>query len=390
MIPHYFDWAATSPMSDRSLDIYVETAKTYRGNPSSLHKDGKDAARFLQQERNKTARLLGASSKQIIYTGGATESNAIVCNSLLWRRSPGRVIISAIEHDSILQYRHVLESKGFDVVFVPAPGGYVAPRDIAEKLTEHTNMVCVMLVNNVLGTVQDIKGIASAIRSFQATTGRPIHFHCDGVQGIGKMQVNVSSLDIDSASFSAHKFQGPRGTGILYQRGETLQPLSRGGGQEFGLRAGTEHVAAIAAMNAALEDTLSNLEHRIVHAANLRRVFEQELARFNTVSLISPPCDGPGEIVPNICTIAVDAIPSEVFTRILFDKGFCVSSGSACSNNTPKKGETLLAACQVSPDRASSAIRISFGHTTTEDEIRMLAQTIGKESQSMGRLTRRR
>ena len=143
-------------------------------------------------------------------------------------------------------------------------------------------------------------------------------------------------------------------------------------------------------MNAALEDTLSNLDDRLAHANNLRRVFEQELARFGTISLLSPPSDGPGEIVPNICTITVEGIPSEVFTRILFDKGFCVSSGSACSNNTPKKGETLLAACQVSPDKASSAIRVSFGHDTTEDEIRTLAQTIGKESQTMGRLTRRR
>ncbi|MFA7019527.1 MAG: aminotransferase class V-fold PLP-dependent enzyme, partial [Sphaerochaetaceae bacterium] len=235
---HYFDWAATAPISEQALYTYHKVAKEYPGNPSSLHKEGQRSAKRLAAEREKTADLLQVAPEQIYYTAGGTESNSIVLNSLLWKRKPGRIIFSGLEHSSILQYRHFLETKGFEVISIRSPGGFVDIEALQENLTDNTQLVCVMLVNNILGTVQDLTSIAKILRQ----RAKPIHLHCDAVQAVGKISFNLSDLDVDSASFSAHKFQGPRGTGILYQKSNTLQSLSRGGGQEQGLRSGTEHL----------------------------------------------------------------------------------------------------------------------------------------------------
>ncbi len=377
---HYFDWAATAPISKKALDTYNQITLEYYGNPSSLHQEGQKAAKRLAQEREKTAALLQVSPSQIYYTAGATESNSIVLNSLLWKRKPGRIIVSTLEHSSILQYRHFLETKGFEVVSIKAPGGFVDLQALEAALTDNTQMVSIMLVSNLLGTVQDISAIAQLLRQ----QPHRIHFHCDAVQAIGKIPFNLDRLDVDSASFSAHKFQGPRGTGLLYQRGNTIQPLSRGGGQEQGLRGGTEHLAAIAAMNQALEETLFDMEHKMVQGNHLRTILEQELRAYPFVTLLSPPIDSGLSATPFIVTIAVEHFPSEVFTRILFDKGFCVSSGSACANNSPHKNEGPLQNAGFSSTLGSSAIRISFSNHTTAEEIKKLAQTIGEESKTLG------
>jgi cysteine desulfurase len=251
-------------------------------------------------------------------------------------------------------------------------------------------MVCIMLVSNVLGTVQDIKAIARCLRAYQGEKGRRIHLHCDAVQGLGKIPLDLPGLDLDSATFSAHKFQGPRGTGILYLPGHTVEPLSRGGGQEFGIRGGTEHVAAIAAMNVALEESLANHEEKLRHAKALRNVLEHELAAFGRVALLSPSISGEASASPYICAIAVRDIPSEVCARVLDDRGFCVSSGSACSSNAPGKSNRLLVSTGISESDAKSTLRISFGYSTTEEEIRLLARTIGNEANTLATIMRKR
>lgn len=391
MDPYYFDWAATSPMSERSIKAYTDTVRAYRGNPSALHKEGVEAAKFLSREREKSASLLKVSAKQIVYTSGATESNSIVLQSLLWRRSPGKVIISAIEHDSILQYRRLLENKGFNVVFLKAPQGYVDPESVAKALDDKTQMVCIMQVNNVLGTVQDIPSIAKVIRSYGQTTGRSIHLHCDTVQAIGKIPFDLPSMDVDSASFSAHKFQGPKGTGILFLKSGNLEPLSRGGGQEYGYRAGTENIGAIAAMNTALEDSLDSLDSVYSHITKLRDRFEDNIGKEkNLLSLLSPSIASDRPVSPSIVSLAVKGIPSEVFTRVMYDRGFCISSGSACSNNAPKKGEGVLAGASISSEDAASAIRISFGPETQLSQIDELTETLVRQANLMRSMIRKR
>lgn len=382
---HYFDWAATAPISEQALYTYHKVAKEYPGNPSSLHKEGQRSAKRLATEREKTADLLQVAPEQIYYTAGGTESNSIVLNSLLWKRKPGRIIFSGLEHSSILQYRHFLETKGFEVISIRSPGGFVDIEALQENLTDNTQLVCVMLVNNILGTVQDLTTIAKILRQ----QVKPIHLHCDAVQAVGKISFNLSDLDVDSASFSAHKFQGPRGTGILYQKSNTLQSLSRGGGQEQGLRSGTEHLAAIAAMNSALEETVSHLEQRLKKGNQLRTIFEAELEKFPLVTLLSPSINSGAPVTPFVLSLAVKNLPAEVFTRILFDKGFCVSSGSACSSNSPHKRGGLFLEAGFTDEQASSSFRISFTSQTTEEQIRALAQTIGEEALRLHTLLRK-
>jgi len=390
MTVQYFDWAATSPISERALSAYTESARTYRGNPSSLHEDGRAAARFLTMQRQASARLLGVQPQQICYTSGATEANAIIMQSLLWRRQPGKVILSSLEHDSILQYRRLLETYGFEVVIVGAPKGYVDPKEIAANLDERTQMICLLLVSNVLGTVQDIASVSSLLARHRQETGRRVHLHCDAVQAIGKITFDLDKLGVDSASFSAHKFQGPRGTGMLYLGTSTVEALSRGGAQEQGIRPGTEHVAAIAAMNVALEDALAQEQEHLLRARRIRRAFERRLEDHAGLMLLSPSVDSGLAATPYICSVAAQGVPSEVLTRILYDMGYCVSSGSACSNNAPGKKHGLLVSAGFSPSLASSAIRVSFGPDTAEDEIIGLADAIGTEAGKLKKITRKR
>lgn len=389
MIPRYFDWAATTPMCAQALQAYQQTALTYIGNPSSLHKAGIDAAAFLKEQRGQTAILLGVPATTITYTSGATESDSIPILAQLWRRTPGRIIFSSIEHDAISQYRRLLQDKGFDIKILRARDGYVDPDELASLLTADTQLVCVMLVNNVVGTVQPIAEIAQRIRIFQKETGKMIHLHCDAVQALGKIPIDLIHLDVDSAAFSAHKFQGPRGVGILYNRTANLTALSKGGGQERMLRPGTENTAGIAAMNAALDNTMNGLPENLAKATVLRRDFEQRLSSLRGVALVSPSMDSNGRVSPYIAAISIHGIPSEIFTRVMYDRGYCISSGSACSNNTKLKSDTLLTSMGFSPSTAASTIRISFGPATSREELAQLCDTIQEESEKLQHIVRK-
>jgi cysteine desulfurase len=390
MIPYYFDWAATTPMCPRALLAYQGAAIEHPGNPSSLHKMGLDAARFLTEQREESASLLGVDSKNIIYTGGATESNSIPILSQLWKRTPGRILLGSLEHDSILQYKHLLEQKGFEVVFVPAKGGYVDPDALAQRLTVNTQLVCIMLVNNALGTIQPIENIAKRIREFESEHHKSIHLHCDAVQALGKIPMDLMKLDVDSASFSAHKFQGPRGVGMLYQKNNTLVPLSRGGGQEAGLRPGTENVAGIAAQNAALRLAIEHLDENLLKAIALRKIFEDEIAKAQHIEILSPKSGSQLAFSPYIIALSVDSVPSEVFSRIMYDKGFCISSGSACSNNAKNKSADTLNSMGFSHKQTKSMIRVSFGSDTKAEDMVLLARTMHNEADKLQKIMRKR
>lgn len=382
---YYFDWAATTPMCRAALDRYVEVASHYSANPSSSYKRGKEASQFLTDERKKTASLLKTDPHLLYYTSGATHSNSIIFNSLLLRPKPGRVILSSIEHSSILEYQKVLEQKGFEVVVVPARGGYVDPVAIENQLTEETLLVSVMLANNVLGTVQPIKEISERIGSFERRGGRrKIHFHTDAVQAVGKMELTLGELGVDSASFSAHKFEGPRKVGLLYLN-ESIETLSKGGGQERTLVPGTEDLAAIASLNSALEHTLSQR----VDLSSLRLLLEKKLQEYAPITLLSPSIESNKALLPQIVTIAVDRIPSEVFMRVMDDKGFELSSGSACSSKLATKAHRLLLSTSINLQEAVSAIRISFGPYTTEAEITLLSETLIEQATLLQKQTRR-
>lgn len=374
--PGYFDWAATSPISPAALETYYRTAGTYYGNPSSVHEAGLQARNCLNQARSTCARLLEVSPSSLTFTSGGSESNAIVLGSLLWNKTPGSIIIPWFEHPSVARWEPVLAEKGWNVVRIPASGGYVSPDSIAASIDSSTRMVVCMLVNNILGTVQDVAGIVRSVREAEKRFGRKIHVHCDCVQAIGKTVFSLPQLGVDSASFSAHKFRGPRGVGILYSTSSSLRALSRGGNQEAGLRPGTENLAGIASMVEALKETMVDIPAKLEAARVLRRFMEKKLQDdAPQIVRISPSIDGPTEVTPYIMEISVTDIPSEVFTRRLSQEGFAVSAGSACSNNA-KQDTGVLDYMGLPLKDVGSPIRISFGQDTTEDDVHKLMDTI--------------
>lgn len=372
---HYFDWTATSPMSERAIAQYADCARTYIGNPSSTHQLGAMASQRLEEERRLTASMIGARPRDVFFTSGGTESDSIVLSSLLKSPTPGEVIATGIEHSAVLEWRKTLESQGWTFRTIPCPGGYLSLDALEGAIGERTRMVCIMKVNNVTGTIQDTKGAAEVVRRKAAQYGRPIHLHCDAVQALGKIPFRLDEEDLDSAAFSAHKFNGPRGVGVLYSRNPSVTALSRGGGQEKGLRPGTENLAGICAMNAALEDATAALEERSREILVFRGKIEDTLREVG-IRMISPSCRSDLAFSPYILCASVNPVPSEVFLRVMSDKGFCLSAGSACSSNAKGKAEGVLAAMNVEPMDRRSSIRISFGSGTTEEEVDLLCEAL--------------
>lgn len=368
--PLYFDNAATTSISQSALASYEEVAGRMIGNPSALHPLGRDAHALLEESRTLAAGLLKVPAQHLTFTSGATEANAIVHNSLIWRSQPAHVVMSNIEHPSIKEYERIYKHLGWTISFLNAPNGFVQPQDLAKVLTKQTRLVSIMLVNNVVGSIQDVKALVEVVRRFERDQGgRKIHFHTDATQALGKIPFDLTELGVDSASFSAHKFHGPRGIGILYNTDASIEALSRGGDQEAGLRPGTENLAAIVSMTTALKEAIQNLDEQYEQVKQINAQLRDALS---FLPILSPlhTCS------PYILTFAAMKLPSEVFTRMLYDRGFCVSSGSACSNNARHKGESVLAAMQYQPKQRASSIRLSFSKDTTQAEADALAKAI--------------
>lgn len=365
----YFDWTATTPVSEHALDVYCRTSKDFPGNPSSTHPLGRQALTELEKCRISVASHIKAKPSEIYFTSGGTESDAIVLSSLLNNLTPGEVIVSGIEHSAVLEYRTILEKSGWKFTVLKCDKGYLDPLVLENALNEKVRMVCVMAVNNVTGTIQDIDGITRTVRDFEKKTGRKIHIHCDAVQALTKIPFEVG--DLDSAAFSAHKFFGPRGVGFLYCRNKALLSLSRGGGQEKGLRPGTENLPAIAAMTAALDDAMAEMDQNFRKVSEYRTIIENVCAE-KGYGILSPSGQSQNSFSPYILCISVRNLPSEVFLRMMADKGFCLSAGSACSSNSRGKAESVLTMMNIPSRDRMSAVRISFSGRNTIEEVRQL------------------
>ncbi len=366
----YFDNAATTALCEEALTAYADVATNYIGNPSSLHQEGLKAKELLSLKRKQIASLLQVEDSHIFFTSGSSEANALIFNSLIWKMQKQEVIISNIEHPSVKEYSHLLKHLGWKVKTLNAPNGCINVQDLKEALSKNTRLVCLMLVNNVTGSIQDIQALVSAVRAFeQKAGGRKIHFHTDATQALGKIDFNLKELGVDSASFSAHKFHGPRGVGFLYNTDRSIMSLSRGGLQESGLRAGTENLAGIAAMHAALEKSLQLQQQE---GDRIRMLKTMIVHRLSFLPMLSPK----EHCSPYIIAFSFPKLPSEVFSRMLYDQGFCVSAGSACSANAKQKGEGILQAMGFSSELAKSSIRISLSNYTTDDDVEALIQAI--------------
>ena len=387
----YFDWAATTKTSEKALQTFNEVTQRFWHNPSGSYSDSEAASAFLKEQRIMTAELLNVDFQEIIYTSGATEANALILNSLLWKKIKKEVLFNSLEHDSILQHSQFLRHCGFSVTDLKINKGYFELDKLRRKLSSETQLVTLLLVSNIFGTVQDVENCSKLIREFEKQSDTEIHFHCDATQAIGKTEFNLKELGIDSATFSAHKFQGPKGVGFLYLKNRNIKNLSSGGGQEMGFRGGTENIASIAAMNVALQESLSEFKSNNTKAFLLRGILERNLKTIPSVTFLSPSInDSSKKVVPQIFCFSVNNIPSEVLVRLMDDRGFALSSASACSANASFKKSRVYLESGFSATQASGAIRVSFGPSTTESEIINLTSAIGQEVSKQTTLLRRK
>lgn len=368
----YFDWAASSPISENALKRYLTCARRFYANPSAAHMAGMEAKQELSSCRKTIASLLRCAESQVFFTSGGTESDSIIMNSFLLSRNPGEILISNAEHSAVKQHARTLTALGWTVRFIPCPKGYVDSQALKCLLSPSTRLVALMLVNNILGTISDVQGAVRIIREHEKAIGRKIHIHTDAVQACGKIQTSFRTLGVDSMAIAAHKFCGPRGIGVLVNSNPAIQTLSSGGGQEGGLRPGTENLPAISAMTTALSDAIENLEPHHQMAFRLHRLAAESLAGFG-FEILSPVT---GAFSPYILNVSTRRIPSEVFVRMMSDKGFFISAGSACNNNSRKKAESL-ADLGFSPAQAACSVRLSWGFSSTEDELGRLCNAMG-------------
>ncbi len=366
----YFDWAATAPIHSELPDLISRSLLEFQGNPSSTHSKGKFSRKQIDSSRKLCAKLLEIKPEQLIFTSGGTDSNSIILSSLFLKKPGSHIILSAVEHPSIYEYTTNLKIFGYEIDFVkPSSDGLIIPEEINKLLKPNTGFISIMTVNNETGAIQPIKEIVSTIREFERKNGRFIHIHTDAVQALGKIPFKPALLNIDSASFSAHKIGGPKGIGLLYLK-KPINVLSSGGGQEFGIRPGTENVSGIIALSKAMELSLNNLEQNYKNTELLKTLLISKLVNIEGVKLLfNLENTKKLSYSPYIISATVSPIPGEVLVRILSDEGIQISTGSACSSRNRKKQIRVLNASGVSEKDASGSIRISLGWSNTENEI---------------------
>ena len=360
----YFDNSATTPIFPQSLDAYVKTSQRIIGNPSSLHDLGNQANRLLQQARKQIADLIHVEPEEIYFTSGGTEGdNWVLKGTMIEKREYGNhMIISGVEHPAVSETAEQLKELGIEVSIAPVDKrGFVRVDELKELIRKETVLVSVMAVNNEVGSIQPIQEISDLLDDFPK-----IHFHVDAVQAIGKVPFSQWLTErVDFATFSAHKFHGPRGTGFIYwKKGRRLAPLLTGGGQERNQRSGTENVPGIVAMAKALRLSLEIKEQKPEQTQRLKVALINALKTYEKVTIFSAGTD----YAPHILCFALKGIRGEVLVHALEEKQIFVSTTSACSSRKHMASSTLHA-MHVPNDLATSAVRISLDENNSLAEV---------------------
>ena len=375
---NYLDHAATTPVRPEVLEKMLPYFTEKFGNPSSLYSIAGEARYGVDEARELVAAALGSRSNEIVFTGGGSESNNLAIKGLAALRTPasGHIVTTAIEHHAVIHPVEQLEKLGYEATYVGVDStGRVDPDKFAAAIRPDTFLASVMLVNNEVGTIQDVAEISRKAKAASEKLGGKIFVHTDAVQGAGKVSLNVDELGVDLMSLSGHKIYGPKGTGILYvRRGVVLEPLIAGGGQERQRRSGTENVASIVGIGAAL--TLAEAER--VASRDHFHALSTRLIEGIAETIPESSFNGNGNQtsrVPEIANFSFPGVEGEPILLGLDFKGIAASSGSACSSASLEPSHVLLA-MGVSSELAVGSVRISLGRETTEEDIDDVLQAL--------------
>lgn len=363
----YLDNAATTPLSQKALETLLSVSQEVFGNPSSIHSFGRKANQILRQARQDIAQVLKVHPDNLIFTSGGSEAdNLAIKGYALANQDKGKhLITTAIEHHAVLHTMEYLEKRfGFEVTYLQPIDQKITAQQVKEALRPDTILVSVMYANNETGHLLPIQEIGDLLRDHQAV------FHVDAVQVLGKLPVFPAELGIDFLAASAHKFHGPKGVGFLYSKEAKMDSLIHGGKQEGQHRAGTENLAAIAAMAAALEEEFSQAEQHAHYIQTLKEQFLYEIADLDYY------LNQNHGALPHILNMGFPGHLNEQILMRLDLAGIAISSGSACTAGVVQKSHVLEALYGKDSTRLSEAIRISFSELNTPEEITKLSQTI--------------
>ena len=374
----YLDNSATTRCSDRACQLMVDLLTKDYGNPSSLHMKGIEAERFVETAKKKIAKTLRVSEKEIIFTSGGTESNnlAIIGAAMANRRAGNHIITTSIEHASVENPMEFLKEQGFEITYLSVDeNGIISLEELEEAVTEQTILVSMMQVNNEIGAIEPVAEAAELIKKKNPDT----LIHVDAIQSYGKMYIYPKKLGIDMLSVSGHKIHGPKGSGFLWVREKTkLKPLILGGGQQKGMRSGTENVPAIAGLGEAAEEIYENLDEKRAHLYGLKQRFIDGIEKLEGTHVNGKTGE---DSAPHIVSVSFEGIRSEVLLHSLEDRGSYVSSGSACSSNNhagKQKGSKTLRNIHLKENLLDSTLRFSFSVHTTEEEIDYALEVLGE------------
>ena len=361
----YFDNSATTRVFDSVKDIVVKTMTEDYGNAAAKHTKGVEAERYIREARSIIAKSLKVEEKEIVFTSGGSESNnmALIGAAMANQRGGKHIITTNVEHSSVYNTLGFLQDQGFDITYLPVDSnGHISISQLRESLRPETILVSVMDVNNEVGSVEPIEDIGKVIKEEQPQA----LFHVDAIQAYGKYQIYPKRLGIDLLSVSGHKLHGPKGVGFLYINEKAkVKPLIYGGGQQRGMRSGTENVPGVAGLGAAVKEIYKNHQEKVDHLYELKDHLMTRIKEVEGCQVNSQPGR---ESAPQIVSVSFEGVRSEVLLHALEDRGIYVSSGSACSSNHPGISGTLKG-IGVPQELLDATLRFSFGMFNKKEEI---------------------